>query len=65
MNEAVKGDFFSPVADEAKEKRYADWKGMNRLFCRAEATSRLQGRYCLRSCRVALDPGCHAGLSIL
>jgi serine/threonine-protein kinase len=32
MNEAVKGDFFSPVADEAKEKRYADWKGMNRFF---------------------------------
>jgi len=32
MNEAVKGDFFPPVADEAKEKRYADWKGMNRFF---------------------------------
>jgi len=32
MNEAVKGDFFSPVADEAKEKRYSDWKGMNRFF---------------------------------
>src|SRR6476660_7186921 len=32
MNEAVKGDFLSPVADEAKEKRYADWKGMNRFF---------------------------------
>ena len=32
MNEAVKGDFFSPVANEAKEKRYADWKGMNRFF---------------------------------
>src|SRR6476660_3543817 len=32
MNEAVKGDFFSPVAEDAKEKRYADWKGMNRFF---------------------------------
>jgi TolB-like protein/Flp pilus assembly protein TadD len=32
MNETVRGDFFSPVADEAKEKRYADWKGMNRFF---------------------------------
>src|SRR6476469_4264832 len=32
MNEAVKGDFLSPVADEAKEKRYAEWKGMNRFF---------------------------------
>jgi serine/threonine-protein kinase len=32
MNEIVKGDFFSPVPDEAKEKRYSDWKGMNRFF---------------------------------
>ena len=32
MNEAVKGDFSSPAADAAKEKRYADWKGMNRFF---------------------------------
>src|SRR6476620_1467714 len=32
MNEIVKGDFFSPVPDEAKEKRYADWKEMNRFF---------------------------------
>jgi uncharacterized membrane protein YedE/YeeE len=32
MNEIVKGDFFSPVPDKAKEKRYADWKGMNRFF---------------------------------
>src|SRR6476646_1782180 len=32
MNEAVKGDFFPQVADEAKEKRYAGWKGMNRFF---------------------------------
>jgi TolB-like protein len=32
MNETVKGDFFSPAPDEAKEKRYSDWKGMNRFF---------------------------------
>jgi len=32
MNETVEGDFFSPVADEAKGKRYSDWKGMNRFF---------------------------------
>jgi TolB-like protein len=32
MNEPVKGDFFSPVADEAKGKRYSDWKGMNPFF---------------------------------
>src|SRR6476619_2742822 len=32
MNEIVKGDFFSPVPDEAKGKRYSDWKGMNRFF---------------------------------
>ena len=29
MNEAVKGDFFSPVADEAKVKRYRNWEKMN------------------------------------
>ena len=29
MNEAVKGDFFSPVADEAKGKRYRNWERMN------------------------------------
>ena len=28
----MKEDFFSPVPDEAKEKRYSDWKGMNRFF---------------------------------
>jgi len=32
MNEIVKGDFFSLVPDKAKEKRYSDWKGMNRFF---------------------------------
>src|SRR6476660_6941185 len=32
MNEIVKGDFFSPVPNKAKEKRYSDWKGMNRFF---------------------------------
>src|SRR6476469_8638984 len=32
MNEAVKGDFLSPVADETKEKRYLNWEGMNRFF---------------------------------
>jgi TolB-like protein/tetratricopeptide (TPR) repeat protein len=29
MNETVEGDFSPPVADEAKGKRYSDWKGMN------------------------------------
>ena len=29
MNEAVKGDFFLPVADEAKVKRYRNWERMN------------------------------------
>jgi TolB-like protein/Flp pilus assembly protein TadD len=32
MNETVEGDFSPPIGDQAKEKRYSDWKGMNRFF---------------------------------
>ena len=32
MNETVEGDFSPPIGDQAKGKRYSDWKGMNRFF---------------------------------
>jgi len=32
MNETVEGDFSPPIGDQAKEKRYSHWKGMNRFF---------------------------------
>jgi serine/threonine-protein kinase len=32
MNETVEGDFSPPIGDQAKEKRYSDWKGMDRFF---------------------------------
>ena len=67
MNETVHKHFPPPFVHEAKGKRYSAWQGMNpaQLSRRAEAAPRLQGRNCLRGCRLALDPGRHPSFSIL